>query len=455
MPNQNPLTLITPIKPERLEDLYSYLSELKYALEKGNHPLFEKSNTVHYLRWLIIDDNKSIFFKDSSRHPKLVFSSNFDGTVDRHLVDLCSHGEEELLDKLYGCCEDYPEQGQRHLQSRMEYLRKHIIPVSAFYNGSVNRSLVQIKQEYKLKIFLRSALDQKDWINYTAKDIHAELKNNVSDNTEFEWAKTNFKIPQTNWFKLALLGLTIFILLPVIIIWIIIVQFRYEKNDEYYVKSRSDLNPEKIKILEEYEDLTDGKDQDSDKKDKVINYQNQFSQLVEMKPGKVRLITFKAMMLFARVLIPAKFIDGELMGIPTIHFARWVLFDNNERVLFFSNFDGSWQQYLGDFIDQSGWGLSAIFSNTKVFPKTNFLGISGVTAMSKFFPKSGPLFPGGAYDEEHFLAWSRDSELPTQIWYSAYPHLSIKNINNNTRIRTLLFKNLNEKQAKAFLQLIN
>ena len=124
------------------------------------------------------------------------------------------------------------------------------------------------------------------------------------------------------------------------------------------------------------------------------------------------------------------------MGIPTIHFARWVLFDDNKRVLFFSNFDGSWQQYLGDFIDQSGWGLTGIFSNTKVFPKTKFL------------------LTGGAYDEEHFLAWSRDSELPTQIWYSAYPSLSIKNVNNNSRIRSKLFQNLSEKQAKEFLQLI-
>jgi hypothetical protein len=177
-----------------------------------------------------------------------------------------------------------------------------------------------------------------------------------------------------------------------------------------------------------------------------------------MKPGKVRLITFKGMMLFARNLIPSYFVKGELMGIPTIHFARWVLFDDNKRVLFFSNFDGSWQQYLGDFIDQSGWGLSAIFSNTKVFPKTNFLGISGLFAMKKWFskriPSSSPLWPGGAYDEEHFLAWSRNSELQTQIWYSAYPELSIKNVNNNSRIRSLLFKNLNEKQAKAFFQLI-
>jgi len=164
--------------------------------------------------------------------------------------------------------------------------------------------------------------------------------------------------------------------------------------------------------------------------------QNQFSQLVTMKPGPARLFTYKAMMLLARNLIRYLFVEGKLMGIPTIHFARWVLFDDNKRVIFFSNFDGSWQQYLGDFIDKSGWGLTGIFSNTKLFPKTRFL------------------LTGGAYDEEHFLAWSRNSEIPTQIWYNAYPHLSIKNVNNNSRIRCLLMQDLSEKEAAEFLKLI-
>ena len=103
-----------------------------------------------------------------------------------------------------------------------------------------------------------------------------------------------------------------------------------------------------------------------------------------------------------RVLANNVFVHGKLLNIPTIHFARWVLFDNNKHVLFFSNFDGNWQQYLGDFIDQSGWGLSGIFSNTVNFPKTRFM------------------ITGGAYDEEHFLAWSRSTQVPTQVWYSPY-----------------------------------
>jgi hypothetical protein len=148
----------------------------------------------------------------------------------------------------------------------------------------------------------------------------------------------------------------------------------------------------------------------------------------------MRLVTLHAFMIFTRVLVANLFVKGKLMGIPTIHFARWVLIDNNKHMMFFSNYDGSWQQYLGDFIDKSGWGLTAIFSNTKVFPKTNYL------------------LTGGAYDEEHFLAWSRGTQVLTQVWYSAYHHLSIKNVINNTTIRNELRKNLSEKQAQVFLK---
>jgi len=449
---------------------------MKETLEKGNHVLmdFEKASDIHYLRWLIIDDKNSPFTKeeDKGRSPKLVYSSNFDGSVEKHLDDLSSDGlkpiqdpnhphaidpNENLMDQIYGCCTDYPEPGNRTPDTRKKFFKANIVKVAAFYRGSPRRSVKQILQENDLRIHLKQLLEDRPWNGATALEMHRTLQKEILEDPKFSWAKEKFKMPRINYFKLGLLGLVILILLPVVLIWVIIVQLGYEKKDKYYENYRSDLNAEKVEILEEYEDLTAGENTDESDphvKNMVINYQNQFSQLVDLKPGKVRRITFKAMMLFARVLIPIQFVDGRLMNIPTIHFARWVLFDDEKRVLFFSNFDGSWQQYLGDFIDQSGWGLTAIFSNTTVFPKTNWLGLTGILSMRNIMPTSKNFFPGGAYNEEHFLAWSRDTELPTDIWYSAYPELSIKNVNNNSWIRVLLQKNLNKKKAKKFFELI-
>lgn len=420
MTRQEPLTIVAPVEPKQLESLFATLKTLNFGVEHHLPETFEKLGTIHFARWLVIDYLPAAVDGFDANAPKLVFSSNFDGDVRKHIVDLCEQTS-ELIDSLYGHCVGYPNSVNRTASDRIKYLTSYMIRPSAFYRGSPGRSLTQIRQEDQLHTTLRNYLNAGSFDGLPAQKVLSQLQVYIRNQPGFEWALEETSMPKINWFAMAGIGLILLLLLPVIIFWVLLVQFGYERHDTFFTMKRSQLNEAKIKDLEEYED---------------IEIQNQFSQLVRMKPGWVRLTTYKAFMLLARGLIRFQFVEGKLMGIPTIHFARWVLFDNNKRVLFFSNFDGSWQQYLGDFIDQSGWGLSGIFSNTTNFPKTRFL----VT--------------GGAYDEEHFLAWSRNSEIKTHLWYSAYPHLSIKNVNNNTRIRVGLFKQLNEKQATSFLKLI-
>lgn len=437
MSRQYPLTLITPVLMERKPELFTFLHKIKKFLNKNidkDIKSVDDIDTIHYARWVVIDYEIEKGKSALGDMPKLVYSSNFDyepnhtgkksyaAAAEQHIKDLCTKAT-DIIDHIYDCCDGYPSKENRNSQSRIQYLKKWIVPVAAFYQGSPGRTVKQIKAESNLRNSIRKFLDSGKWDNQPAKHIHREIQKTVFENKEqdFSWARDPIKLPRVNWLALVLVGLGLLILLPVLIIWILIVQFAYERHDNYFTMKRSQLNKEQIRKLETYEDL---------------EAQNQFSQLVDMKPGKVRLITFKLMMFVARILIRFQFVKGKLMGIPTIHFARWVLFDNNKRVLFFSNFDGSWQQYLGDFIDESGWGLTGIFSNTTNFPKTRFL-----------------VF-GGAKDEEHFLAWSRNSEIQTQVWYNAYPHLSIKNVNNNSRIRCQLIKNLTEKDAAKFLKLI-
>jgi len=419
MKHQNPLTIIALIKPEKHDNLHVFLRQIKEELIAKKHEEFENIGTIHFARWFIMDD-KNQFGNSEHQRPKLVFSSNFDGDTAQHIKDLCTISV-NLIDKIYENCIDYPSAAERTTENRIKYFTERNVPASSFYRGAPDRSLKQIRGESQLRNFLRNVLDSRSWKNCSAKEIQTALQNAVNAKPELAWAKEPAQLPKVNWIGMFFVGIVLLLLAPFVILWVLFVQFFYERKDKYFTLLRSELDEKKTRELQSYEDL---------------EHVNQFTQLVEMKPGKVRLYTFKALMLFSKFLIKFLFVEGKLMGIPTIHFARWVLFDNNKRVLFFSNFDGNWQQYLGDFIDKSGWGLTGIFSNTSNFPKTRFL------------------FTGGAYDEEHFLAWSRNTELPTQVWYNAYPKLSIKNVNNNSMIRSLLFKNLSESKAEEFLQLI-
>ena len=47
------------------------------------------------------------------------------------------------------------------------------------------------------------------------------------------------------------------------------------------------------------------------------------------------------------------FRPGYLSNINTIHFARWVLMPGSNRLMFFSNYGGSWESYLEDFITKA------------------------------------------------------------------------------------------------------
>ena len=41
--------------------------------------------------------------------------------------------------------------------------------------------------------------------------------------------------------------------------------------------------------------------------------------------------------------------EDVVLGVGTVHDYRWVIFDNDTQILFMSNFDGDWSQYIDDF----------------------------------------------------------------------------------------------------------
>lgn len=107
---------------------------------------------------------------------------------------------------------------------------------------------------------------------------------------------------------------------------------------------------------------------------------------------------------------------GFLSTIGTIHAARWLVVPGTRQLVFLSNFDGSWESYLEDFIIKASEGVSAIWSNTEGFPATQYL------------------FQGGAADGDRMKRFARASMQPTAFWYSAYPALSCTTIRKQALI---------------------
>jgi hypothetical protein len=70
------------------------------------------------------------------------------------------------------------------------------------------------------------------------------------------------------------------------------------------------------------------------------------------------------------------------------------------------------------------------------------------------FPATLGLFFRGARDEERFKRWTRAYQYTTQIWYSAYPSLSVGEVLANAEIREILAGELDSASAERLCRLV-
>ena len=163
--------------------------------------------------------------------------------------------------------------------------------------------------------------------------------------------------------------------------------------------------------------------------------QNHLAGVSRMQPGWVRYFSLRIAFWVIGEMATKIYKPGYLADIGTIHFARWVLLPKTGKLLFFSNYGGSWESYLEDFITKAANGLTGAWSNT--------IG----------FPKSRNLFQGGATDGDRFKRWARRQQQPTRFWYSAYPHLNTARVRSNAAIRQGLATASTSDEAAAWLAL--
>jgi hypothetical protein len=108
------------------------------------------------------------------------------------------------------------------------------------------------------------------------------------------------------------------------------------------------------------------------------------------------------------------------------------------KALFFaSNYDGSLESYMDDFINKVAWGLNLVFSNGTGYPRTDWLVLNG------------------AKDEQKFKYYIRRHELPTEVWYNAHPGVTAFELDRNSRIRNGIEKSfMSDEEIRQWLQLI-
>jgi hypothetical protein len=164
---------------------------------------------------------------------------------------------------------------------------------------------------------------------------------------------------------------------------------------------------------------------------------NQFSAIGHLKPGALRRWTLVFVLFLVGYTTRHLYKRGRLARVSTIKFARWVFLDDRRRLFFASNYDGSLDSYMDDFINKVAFGLNGVFSNGAGYPNTRWLVLDG------------------AKDEQKFKYFIRRHELPTEVWYDANPNISAINLRRNELIRAGIENGLNtDAAAQAWLDLL-
>lgn len=162
--------------------------------------------------------------------------------------------------------------------------------------------------------------------------------------------------------------------------------------------------------------------------------QNHMISIVHLKPGVLRAILAQLILSGLGLRLRVRARDGYLSSMRTIHFAHWAVLNNGGRLMFQSNFDGSWESYLDDFIEKAHEGLTLAWTHCVGFPPTRCL------------------FKGGAADGRKFKAWARHSMYPSQFWFSAYKEYSVNQIERQARLADGLRQPvLKDQEARAWV----
>jgi hypothetical protein len=433
MTPQSNFMVLAPIAADRIDDLRQLLASMNRSpgvVDPQNALVpFGQFDTLHFGRIVILDDltlaDITAYGLPVVNYPTyLAFLGDFDGPAEEFLAELVRRAGEGLR-RIFSHCADFNSDA-----NLLEWMKARNASPATIYVNWIGRTVRQVREEAALYDSLVSYAQQDPAA--LAALPPAKAHGTLQQYVRFEQQAGRLALtpPQStpigsrigNVVHLLGVPLLLLLLAPFLLIYspIFLIQLRRHERSDPEIAPRIDpAHAHQLAMLEDH-DVT-----------------NQFSAMGQIKPGPFRrwLLTF----LLWVINYTARHIynHGRLARVSTIHFARWVFLDDKKRLLFASNYDGSLESYMDDFINKVGFGLNVVFGNGVGYPTTNWLILDG------------------AKDEQKFKYVLRRHQLPTEVWYNAFPGLTAYDRHRNLLVRQGLEKpSMSNHEAQQWLQLI-
>lgn len=365
---------------------------------------FGAFSTLHVARFVVLVDETledlaafGTSFPDAPIY--LAFLGDCDGSAEALLDEMAArHGDG--LRTIFAHC-----QGFGPTTNLRAWMAAHRVKSQAWYVNWVGRTVLQIHEEDALHQALAAELRRLQAQGVTTPiELHARLRAHVESAgprltppapTPLPWLLRHLADLVLSALVLFVAGFVLLLAAP---IWLTLLR-RHETTDP------------------EITTLADRKRQQAIAQTEDHDVSNPFSAIGTIKPGRFRTVVVAAALWLLDFGCRHIYTKGRLARVGTIHFARWAVIDQGRRVLFISNYDGSLESYMDDFINKVAFGLNLVFSNGIGYPTTNWL-----------------LFDG-AQREPRFKAFLRRRQQLTDVWYKAYPGLTAFDLARNAEIR--------------------
>lgn len=432
MTPQSHFMVVAPVMAGREPSLRALLNTMNSlpGMAAPHNPVlpFGVFERLHFARLVLLDDATQADLEahglPRSRWPVyLAFMGDCDGPAAAFLAELVQRASAGLR-QIFAHCEGFAAAADLRA-----WLAAHEQPPAANYVNWVGRSVRQIHEESALQRALsaqvaRQALAspglaqrlRQSLIAFVATEQRAgRLRLTPDETTPVPWLLAK-------WLHAVAVPLAGLVLLPVLAVlspWLIYTLRTRETHDPVICPRPDGQALQDLQTLEDHD------------------VSNQYTAIGAVKPGLFRRWLLSLLLVLIDYACRHIFTRGHLARVQTIHFARWVFIDDRARVVFTSNYDGSHQAYMDDFINKVAWGLNLVFSNGIGWPRTRWLVL------------------GGARLEQDFKRYQRRHQLPTQVWYKAYPGLVLADLQRNHHIRLGLEAGaMSDAQALAWLQLL-
>jgi len=448
MTPQSAFMVLAPIDPRREAELERLLVSMNGAPghARADNALvpFGRFEQVHVARFLIVDD-KTV--SDNGAHgiptpcyPRgLAFLGEVDGEAEAFLADV-SAGASEGLRAIFACCDGFG--AETHL---LDWLLAHQVSAAAAYTNWRGRTVRRVREDAALRAVLERHVDRlaPQLEHLEPRAVHERLRALVLEDatagrialsaeapTPLRWTLANLlhlaSLPAAVVSVLVALFVVLSraprVALPAVAMALaaVVLRLRHlEKTDPELCAPPAPAEVTALATIEDH-DVT-----------------NQFSAMGSLKPGPLRLGTTVLVLWAINWAARHLYTRGRLARVRSIHFARWVFLDRRRRVLFISNYDGSVESYMDDFINKVGFGLNVVFSNGIGYPRTRWL------------------LADGCGDERKFKDYLRRHQMPTQVWYKAYPGLTAVDLERNARLRRGIdVTSMSARDAAAWVALL-